>query len=707
MNLSDCLLHRPQFSSIHELKHHLKPSAAQALNQFADVLLIPPDIPRLPVVLDLVCNVLEAYGATLLAPNSTFRLLQSLAEELRSDVTGRLGWTTSSHDLAHPLLKRLMSHSPYALCLATAMLPSDLATRYAVAIGVEIACCMATGKAFGHRFANQLRLEITPQLFSGATAPDAASGWTKAAARKLKMAAELFESDSSPDPAGRSPLRLFDLKAQLELSRKLRYSAPRQRQALLDRHHQCNWQIQASAMQLLQRAQAADQTALLTLIAFMSGLSIATTKDMPIGSLIVGTESVMAINLNDGAIETNLQHLAPGAAQPLPDTTAFRAASWIVVKPLPEVVVDLLHQHAKDRPGAATLAELLPEATTAGRQLTVLGETSGIKATAARFLSTAGPIAVSLGIDRLTAALLANDFAVIPGSKLYYALSLREPVWDAAGQLYEALGWGPAVPFISGLPVGSHIVPARGAISEWLTWMAAEVKQLTPGRRCGVARLLAHHNAYACFCASITVWLLAAREAHEFHFTTHSLDPSASFASLIDKRVGIYPGELWLPLSPLLRRQLALWVAHCEAFECRLKKLKFPPVHTLMTMLERFTRGESVAMFFGVDLKTCRPNALGSADLTKWWPASHRFSADFGRHFWETELRQLGVRSSRIDLLLRHITQAVEGHCSTNGDVLIHAANEIITKQTELLHCLGFRTVPGLTARHMESSWLN
>lgn len=704
MHPNDSFLHRPLFTSLEELNCCLNPAATQTLSQLTDVLLIPQDIPRLPIVLVTVCRAIETYGSTLRSPNATFQLVHSLVARLREDIIDRLGWTTSCHELMQPLLRRLLRHSPYAVCIAMGTLPSDRAARYWAVLGAEIASCMATGKVFSRNFANELRREITPELFSSRIPSTTPAPWEKAATKKLRVAAKLFEADGPPDPSETSALRLFDLKAGYELSRKLRYSPPRQRQALLDRHHQSKWQLQSSATQLLARAQAGDQTALMTMIAFLTGLSLATTREMPICKVLTSNDSVMGLNLSDGTIRTNLSRLTPASAKPSPYATLFRVASWISVKPLPMVLLNLLQRLAKERPNAHTLAELLPKASISGRQLTVVDDHSVLRATSARFLASAGPMAVAQNIDRLYAALLTNDFAVVPGSKLYYALTRREPIWEAANRLFAALGWGPTVPIVPGLPVGSHIVPRREAISGWLTWMANDVKRLSPGRHCGIKRLMMYHNAYACFCASVAVWLLAAREARQFTFTTYSLDPLASFASLADKRVGIFPGELWVPLCAPLREQLALWLTHCSTLERRLKKLGPPPEHPLMVMLRRFNDGELVPMFFGADVGTLNPRPLGSADLTHWWPTPYRFSPDFGRHFWETELREADVQSSRIDLLLRHITHAVEGHCSTYADSLVDAADDIASVQATLLHDLGFSPIPGLSSRHKESS---
>lgn len=701
MQPTESFQHRPLL--IDDLKRCLPPSAIQTFGQLIDVLRIPNDFPRFPAVLAAVSKAIETYGTTLQMPNWKFRLIESVVNDLKADITDRLGWTTSSGELSQPLLRRLLNHAPYAVFLSVGMLPNSLAERYWVALGAEVAVCLATGMIFSCKYANELRKEITPQLF-GSDKPSQPASWEKTAAKKQRLAAKLFEANNSPDPSGDTPLRLFDLKVGHELSHKLRYSSPRQRQALLDRHHQSEWQLQASAKQLLTRAESGDQTALLTMIAFQSGLSLKTTKEMPIRTALTCDDSIMGLNLSDGTILTNLACLTPASARPAPNANIFRAASWIAVKPLPMVVWILMQQLAKEHPMATTLGELLPDASTSGRQPTLADDDSVLKATTARFLASAGPVAVGLDIDRLSVALLTNDFGVIPGSKLYYALVRRESLWDAATRLFSYLGWGPAAPFIAGLPVGSHIVPQQAAIADWLRWMADEVKRWTPGRHCSIDRLVMHHNAYAHFCASVTVWLVAAREAKAFHFTTSNLDPNAAFASLLDKSVGAFPGDLWIPLCPTLRRQLALWRTHCTALECRLRKLGLPPEHLLAVMLKRFKAGEAVQMFFAIDVATYRPRYLGSADLTRWWPASHRFSSDFGRHFWETELRESGVRSSRIDLLMRHITQAVESHCSTHMDTLDQAADEITSAQTKLLQQLDCTPIPGLASRHKESS---
>lgn len=677
----------------------LSPAAATTLNMLTDVLSAPADIPHATSVLNVVCAALAAFERELHTPNARFRYISDSLKMLRLEFETGLGQGANPTELEHSLLRRLHLHAPYALCLTLRGLPEHQSEPFLVACGAEIAMGMAHGKAFARGYANDIRREVSPHHFGYRHDDTGPCKWRRSFVRKFRAAAKLFDDNGNPHPEGADGVRLFDMQAGFELSRKVRYSPPRRRQALLDRTTLSAPQVTAAALQLVERAEGGDPTALLTMIASITGVSIATALSMPIRTMLEGRDSVMILNARQWTIDTNLARLTPDAARPPPGAAIFREAAPVSAKPLPAVVARLLACRLAMRPGAATLGELLPGAATSGRQAAIDGDPSALKPSIARFLASIGPFAVGLGIERLTAALVCNDFALVPGSKLYYALAERGAVWDGATTLFAALGWGQPVALAAGPACGSRIVPARAAVAEWLSWMAAELQRLTPGRRCHVERLVAHHNAYARCCASVAVFLLAARESRRLPFTTCNLSPDAEFASFVDKRTGVIPGALWQPMSPLLRAQVRLWLAHCVAFERRLAKLGLPGNHGLMTMLRSFNGGEELPMFFAVPGPKLSPMALGSADLAKWWPEPYRFSTDFGRHFFETELRASGVASSRIDLVLRHLTQAVEPHCSSHGDSLRQAAEEICNAQDRLLGGLGFSPIPGLRSR--------
>ncbi len=686
--------------TIGRLEQLLKPETAVTLRCLLHLLNAPEDAPRLLIVLDTVCHAVLRYETTLAIPSKTFKLVRDSLNLLYEDAAAVFAQFPVSAELDQPLMRRLTAHSPYALCLTLGAFRDEEIGVAREATGLEVAMGLATAKRFRSGFATQIRRTLAPELLT--TTKNAfcrPADWTNQYVKMRVKAAKLFEDGGDPDPEGTEDVRLFDIGARYELSRKMRYAPPRQRQALLNRRHQTFSQIKASALALMTRAKSIDHTALLTLVAFLSGLTLGRTKDIPLAGRRGESDWQMVLDVDTGAIKTNLDPLFPGAAMPYGHDKCFRSASRIAVKPLPAFLSAILKEFNARKSKARTLAELLPEASTSGCQLTLTDNTSALAPSVKRFLTSAAPFAVQLGIDRLTAALLANDYSVVPSSKLYYCRLRRNEIWEASAVLFDALGWGEPVPFQPGLPVGSRIVPKREALREWWCWMAEEINALAPGRRCGLTRLLTYHNAYARLCASLSVLCLAAREAGVLRFTTHNLRAEARFAIFVDKHVGIFPGEVRVPINELLRAQLRLWMAHCQALRRRLEKFEEARPKNLMRVLDGYLSGTCHALYFEVDMTECRPIPLGSTALVRWWPEELRFSSDFGRHFWEVELRDAQVRSTRIDVLLRHITLGVEAHCSTNSDQLTAVAAEICSVQERLLAVLGVQPVPGLISK--------
>ena len=691
--------------SLHQLESQLEAESVGTLLQLLHVLNAPADIPCIKAVVESACQAVLSYGVTLAKPSPTFNLVQRNLEALKDAIRNKFCGASYRRNSEQPLLRRLAAHAPYALCITLDALKDKDIGNARAATGVEIALCLATAQRFRSGFAQDIRRTLTPELFGLEPKVGVDASWGERFVKTRVKAAQIFESDESPDPQGGNRARLFDIAASYELMRKTRYSPPRQRQAILDRRHQTLGQLKTSAAALMELAKQYDHTALLTLIAFCAGLSLRLTQSLPITRCQGDANWLMWLDVDAGVIMTNLDPLFPKAATPPEGATCFRVANRIALKPLPTALASCLKALHSLQPDAEVLAELLPRASTSGRQLTLAGEASALAPTAKRFLIAAAPLAVVLGVDRLSAALVANDFSVVPASKIYYCRVWREEIWTASIVLFDCLGWGAPVPIVAGLPLGSRIVPTRMALKAWYHWMVADMVSNAPGRHCLLGRLIAYHNSFARLCASLSVLCLATREARELRFTTHNLCPEAAYASLFDKHVGICPGEMKVPINGVLRKQLVLWIAHCKALQRRLMSLQVPATGNLMKVLDRFLCGERCALFFLIDADGYEMEPLSSAALRGWWPKELRFTGDFGRHFWECELRDAGVRSSRIDLLMRHITLGVEAHCSTNGDKLANVAEEITFTQDRLLESLGIKPVPGLVTK-LSRRWL-
>lgn len=681
-----------------QLELLLNTGSATTFRQLRHVLAMPEDAPRLSYVLEAAVNAVAAYGATLASPSETFRLVLDSLRKLAADVALATSRVSNDLDLDKPLMRRLTAYGGYSLCMTLHTLTDDAFGIAHEVVGLEIALGLATGIKFDNGFATDVRRSLTPELFGNQkTLTKRGQDWQNTYIKRRTKAAKYFEASNGSDPESQGNVRLFDVAAGFELSRKMRFAPPRQRQALLDRRHQTVWQIKGSAAALHARAKAHDHTALLIMVAFSAGLSLRLTKDIPLANRVLDDAWFMVLDLDAGVIKISLDRLFPAAAAPAPTAECFRDANRIIVKPLPISLWLVLRELRNQQPNADTLSQLIPDAATSGRQLTLEDDDSAMVPSAKRFLISAAPFAVGIGIDRLAAAILTSDFAVIPSSKMYYCRVRRDEIWAASETLFAELGWGTPVPIVSGLAVGSRIVPRREALAAWWQWMVGEVAKNAPGRHCGLARLVQLHDIFAKMCASFAILCFAAREARELKFTTYNLQPDCDFIAYADKLVGIVPGEVKVPINAIFKAQLNLWHAHCRALHRRMEKLTGPAASRIRRMLGRYLEGGRYPLMFTIDAETGGTSALGSTEVMRWWPEQYRFSTDLGRHLWEVEFRDARVRSTRIDLFLRHLTLGTEAHCSTNMDKLADAAAELCAVQESLLASLGINAVPGLT----------
>lgn len=517
-------------------------AAATTRKYLVDVLLAPSDKPLFHGVVAITQKAIETYGKTLTSPSPAFTLIRNSVAQLSEQLNGNTITATNTYELDYPLFRRLAPHPGYALCVTLLQASQADLSLELEATGLAIAYALATNQQVDAAFANGIRRAVAPKLFDRyGNDEQCQTKWQATYLKKRTQAAQIFESGSTPDPESTNCVRIFDVHARFELTRKFHYSPPRQRQAVLDRRHQSAVQLKQSSKSLFTRAMNGDQTALLIILSFSTGLSLRTTIDIPLAFCVNDDTWTMLLDIDAGVLKTNLATLTPKSASPKSNTTCFRPANKIAVKPIALAIANLLRAMHQKCPDARTLAEVLPEADCTSGQLTLDDDTSSLFPSVTRFLTSAGPFSVSLGIDRLSAAIIVNDYSLVPGSKLYYCQVQRDDIWLASAQLYSALGWQEPIPLSPGLPCGSLIVPTRKALCEWYVSMIESVSKAHPGRNSSAERLLAHHNLYACFCASLTVLCLAAREVKELRFTTHNLPPEADFASFNDKWVGAFP----------------------------------------------------------------------------------------------------------------------------------------------------------------------
>ena len=677
---------------ISQLMQRLSAESQVALRKTMSVLKAPMDAPLVSTAIDFANCSVGAYGSTLLAPTDEFRRVEQMLKNLQLEFNRVCPIQPVVSD--DPLRRRLLKNPAWALLLeiSKAPAPKDIL----VATGTELAYDLAVGKPFPVAYANNLRRALGPDLtFLG---PDPSGkndepAWLPHFRKVSHEARKLFESGPLPPEDDRQ--KGFAETAIKELSGNSLFPETRHRQGILDRSHLSTILLAESASALRCATVDGCDNSALAILAFISGLSLRTTHRIP----LAGTEDewVIELDLEAGVLRTNLENVFPDSARPK-SADAHRLACRVITKPLPLFLVEALLKRLEAHSDPRTVADLLPMADCNGRRLVLTGDVFGIEPSTARFVNSAAGYAINLGIDRLSAAVLANDFGVIPSSKVYYCHVQRREIWKAAEEVYGSLGWGMPACYFDGMAFGSRVVPTRSAIGEWHQWFCGELDRLRPGRNATIASLLAFHNRFAEACAAITVFCLASRGTARIRFTADMLTASARQILLFDKRVGHLPRPLPVPVNAVVAAQAGLWAVHCRAFDRRLEHLGIAANSPIRQLLQGVSREERVESFFVVG-KHLKPQPISCHGLVNGWPERFGFEADFGRHFWESELRLASVRSSVIDLLLRHQVVGIEGHRSTADNCLAASFSDIVTAQETLLAELGIKPVTGLAKK--------
>lgn len=685
-----------QASNLSRLLSHLENEPQSTLRRLSHVLRPPVDAPRVVEVLKGASLCVNEFGKSLSSPNEHFVRLSAEIQSLSQIATSFLQ-NGIYVELDRPLQRRLTKYAAWALCMALAEQPDN--KLFLEAVGIEIALSFTTGKPFPNGYANEIRraLGSTPfnQISSSQQFDQSAQySFNRHLEKAKRNALNLFESLSVQTVATNQSS--FESSAKHYLLRNQTYATPNHRRGILDHTCQSKTQLVQSSLRLRERAEQGDDSSTLTILAFCTGLSLELVTTMPLNGL-ESDEWLMAVDAELGHIKTNLDPLFPNSASPAePTSKNLRPANKIVVKPLPQFIASLLSVRLNKVPQASTLGELFPNAGTSGKQLTdITSPNSGIVPSTRRFLNSAAPYAIQVGLGRWVTAAVTNDFSIVPGAKPFYAQLEREEIWFASATLFNSMDWGEPVPLETGMTAGSLVSPTRDAVADLFQWMVCKVQASEPGRRCSIDTLLSHHNMYAKYSAAIAILCLASRKAHELRFTAQSLTEGSVFTPLFDKRTGQFPGPLPVPINSVLSQQLHLWHAHCSALDRRLDKIGVAENTRLRIHLKQISDMGPVSLFFLVD-ENKKPSPLGSLDLTNWWPEPLRFPGNFARSFWQCELHIAGFKSSFIDMYVRHQLIGAETYTSTSNLVLRDCFNDICRVQENILRELCIAPISGL-----------
>jgi hypothetical protein len=688
-------------SPVAKLIAHLEPEDQATLRRFEHVLQPPRDTPCLMDVLNGALFALERFASTL--PDAEGKPPIVLDQVRRLVVAAARAEALWSHSAQprEPQWRRLKPHPAWWVFLFVRNRPAF--EFESVVAGAALALALNTREHFPKGDATALRRSLESDHVS---APSASANDARRYKRILNKAAQLFGSKHaiSKDKATYDAAEdSFSERARAQIVRKHVHECARRRQAVLGVTCQAHHEVLASGKYLRKRAEENDESAVQIVLGYGVGITADLLLDAPLLHAASGNW-IVAIDVDSGVAYSDIEQIFPTAAKATRSCAGnLREASWTVVKPFPVFAAEFLKSAYRRHPDARTVRDLLPNAKASGSDLTIASDRQPVRLpTVKRFLDSAGPLAVYLGIDRMCAAQLFNDYSLVPSAKQFYGQVEREEIWLASARYFDPLDWGPPVLLVPGLPAGSQVCPTRNGVANWWRAMVADVNDALPQRRYSFGSLARYHAPFAVLTASMTCFCVLAREAEVLPFFADSFPVGGNYMTLWDKKTGPVLAPFPVPVNDRLYAQIKNWFAYCLELDRRLEKLGRKKTSPLRSYLARILKREHVSLFFYID-DSERPIPVGTGDLTKRWPEHLRFEGNFPRHFWQIELRAAGIRSSYVDKFARHNLYGVEPYASTDHSTFALFARDICAAQEALLDSLGIMPISGYRSSELGS----
>ena len=441
-----------------------------------------------------------------------------------------------------------------------------------------------------------------------------------------------------------------------------------------------------------------DPAALLTIIAALCGVSPALARTIPLdGDDDDDKAHSIRLCLATGTLRTDMDAVFAGAARQR-DFLLARPATRILVKPLPRRVVDLLTRHCEAAPAVTTLGEVLPGATVDTRRPLISAPGERLRATYPRFVNGLGPLALDLGISNYVAALLLNQYFLVPKSRLFYADCDAAAIWEGAAILYGALGWDDPVERGDVLPFGSRTRPSRADLAAAYAWYRSAVRDAMPANRTSIAALLRHHNLFVRAAGFVLTVVLGARTSRLVDLTAARLSVATDSFLFRDKRAPHIYVDHAATAGPMVSEQIDRVRAHLHALRRRLDHLGQPPASVLMRYLDRALAGERVPLLAELT-PTRQPRALSTQSIYDTLPPAHRIAGNAGRSFWQSAFEADGLCSGDISLYARHTSTGCETNTSTSAQPLAQRRARVIESQERVLAELDIVPITGLSRR--------
>ena len=563
-------------------------------------------------------------------------------------------------DVQHQTDKSLAGFPAWRLLNAIGQTQADSNGALACICGVHLLAGLAEDTQLSQSFCDHLRrdqaltsiADADIKFLVDAISDDRMPLWLPRHRKDWWIFLRWFESSTDD----RMPQRAFDDVVRGQLISSSMYPLRGQRQGVLTDRALSVLQLRETTAPVVRSPFNCllEQQVVLWLTIF-GGVSFEHIGKLPIYR---GTSSLLSLDIGQGCLLRSLSVLAP--EQPRCMSNDSRPASMSFRLPLPSN----LHEHLKTllsaNPHAKSIGDLISALHRISTTDPIFPSLASLRPSWARLSNSVGTFLRQQGMDSLLAAMLTADFGHTAKSKLHYAHVEDLEIHDSAASAYRLLGFDKPVNFADAqIGFGSPIVPTQDSLIKAARFIHDQVDQSRPGRNAkDLGALLNFHHQYS---LAVSFWVsfsLALRN------TRHIPLPTDSLIILTEKSISARKGGLPAIAPPSLKRQVALYQAHCHALARRM------PNYQTSSFITWLRAGDVH------DIRTCsdklQQQEVSSTDVTNWVHKAVDLPPDFGRKFLENELRRCGVPTRDIDRVLRHEVSGQASMCSSSADS-IHA----------------------------------
>jgi len=669
-----------QISVIPFLVTQLSFESQRTLRQMLFALPSPVDACSLISVIGAVSSSLSAYQDSVAIPHQSLIETVDRFKQLSLESQSVSSHPIDSEKLCYPLFRRYSTFPAWGVLIGIANeKPSqDIASS----VGAELALSLLTGKTFNKSFASHL---LNALQGKNTNDDNGIAVWQKKAIKIRREADAFFECGADKAPPYNSQSDQISFSAQVKhwFRGCVEFARDKDHQCVIDQRSQSKQQLIESARSIREQVEGGDDSAIQIMVAALTGIPVPLVLQTPFLSAHLD-DWVLAIDLDERCIKMSIEVFADGRATPQPECEhSLVPAGDIISSPMPHFLCEALDRKFEAAISAKTLGDALPKASARPHTMTLeleINDRAGLTPSAARFISGIGKYGVEIGLDPYLVALLVHNPRLVPTGKFYYGQATRNELHATSLALYESLGWGTPAAIKEGLPVGSRVTPRASTISEWYTWMTEQVESTRPARRYNLKTLINFHCTYAKFAASVCSFTLALRDRKPIRLISANCIGQRNSIAVFDKPAGMIRGHRPVPLCPTIAAQIKYWFQHCYALDKRLERLGVSETHRCRLHIKKVLAGEEVPLFFSFT-DSLAIHLLSTSDISTWWPESFGLEGNFGRHYWQTELRRAGVLSTEIDCYVRHSLRGNDPSSSTSSlvprDLIAHLGNAV------------------------------